>query len=319
MSVVFGKVFSIFLIIGVGYIATKVNVLPMESNKYLVDLLILITSPCMIINSLATQEFEAEMLTATIQALVGACLYFLLLTLACYLVFRKILKFTPKEDISTYVLIFASMNCGFIGFPVTLSLFGNEILYLMILVNIGHTIYQFPFASIQIRLNAGHHLDMGIKGVITSIVNPCTIATILGLLVMFLHLSLPSFLLSSIETIGDSTVPIAMLLIGMQLSNSNFGHIFKNRKLVVICFSRMFILPVVMFLILNWLPIVTAVKVTLIFASCFASGVIIVPLIEKEGGDSLLAAEGVALTTFLSLFILPLSAVFLISYYGISI
>ena len=57
MSVILSKIVSIFLITGVGFAANRKGILPYASNKYLVDLMMLITCPCMIISTI--REFLA--------------------------------------------------------------------------------------------------------------------------------------------------------------------------------------------------------------------------------------------------------------------
>ena len=318
MSIIFGKVLSIFLIIGVGFLANKAGVLPDSSNKFLVDLLIMITSPCMILTSIASKELTDDTLGISLQIFLAAIIYFVVLSLLGYLLYGKILKFKPKEDIMIYTMILASMNCGFMGFPITLSLFGNDILYLMVLVNVIHTLYLYPFGTIQLNIGSSKGNSFNLKETLRAAANPCAIAAVIGIILLFTGIKLPEILFSSMEMIGDSTVPLSMLLVGVQLGNSNFSRIFRNRKLVATCLMKMFLVPVLVFLAVNWLPLASDLKVTLIFASCFASGVGIVPVISMENRNSLLAAEGVALTTLFSMVIIPAASMFLISWYGLS-
>lgn len=318
MLLVFGKVLSIFLIIGVGFVAHKVNVLPNSANNFMVDLLMKITCPCMILSSIASKELEEGTIVLSLQTLAFAVLFFLVFTLLGYLFFGKVLKFTPREDIPIYTMILTSINCGFMGFPLTFSLFGDDILYLMVLINIIFNLYLYPFCSIQLNLYSQTGGKMDGKAVLHSAVNPCTIAATLGILILFARLSLPEVLFSTIATIGDATVPLSMLLVGMQLGNSNFSRIFKNKELVLTAAVKMFLMPAITFFLVNWLPIAVNLKVALIFAASFPSGVAIVPVVSMENRNTLLAAEGVTLTTLLSLIIIPLSSIFLTSWYGLA-
>lgn len=335
MTLVFSKVLSIFLIIGVGFLANRRGILPESSNQFLVDLLILITSPCMILTSIAGKELTADTLLLTVQAFACAVLYFLLLSLAGYTLFGKILRFSPHDDIPVYVMIFVSMNCGFMGFPLTLSLFGDDILYIMVIINIAHTFYLYPFGELQLKLYCGNSSDSddrsegsersqrsrhlrSLRNAASAAANPCTLAAVAGLILLIAGIHLPEFLFSGMEMIGDATVPLSMLLVGMKLGNSNFRRLFQNRRLLLTAGLRMFVLPVIMFLIVNPLPLATDLKVALIFASCFASGVGIVPVISMEHKNALLASEGVALTTLFSMVVIPLSSMFLMSHYGLA-
>ena len=77
----------------------------------------------------------------------------------------------------------------------------------------------------------------------------------------------------------------------------------------------MAVVPVIMFLILNPMPLSDDLKTALVFSTCFASGASIVPVIGMEKGNTLLASEGVALTTLFSLLVIPLASTFLLSFY----
>ena len=52
MIIVLKKIISIFIITFVGFIANKKGILPNQSNRYLVDLLMMITTPCMVLASI---------------------------------------------------------------------------------------------------------------------------------------------------------------------------------------------------------------------------------------------------------------------------
>ena len=64
-----GKVISIFLIMAVGLVANKIGILPTESKKYIVDLLILITTPCMVFTSITSKELTDDTIPMTLQTI----------------------------------------------------------------------------------------------------------------------------------------------------------------------------------------------------------------------------------------------------------
>ena len=58
MLTVFIKVMVIFAMIGAGFIANRTGILPKESSKYLSALLVKVTTPCLAISSIASQELD---------------------------------------------------------------------------------------------------------------------------------------------------------------------------------------------------------------------------------------------------------------------
>ena len=69
MGLIVGKVVSIFLIIAVGFGANKIGILPTESKKYVVDLLILITTPCVVFTSIASKELTEDTVAMTLETI----------------------------------------------------------------------------------------------------------------------------------------------------------------------------------------------------------------------------------------------------------
>ena len=88
----------------------------------------------MIIASITSNELREDTLSLSLQTLVGCVLFFILSVLAGWLLSSKIIKISPTESIGVYTFAFGSVNSGFIGFPITLAIFGSGILYLMVIM-----------------------------------------------------------------------------------------------------------------------------------------------------------------------------------------
>ena len=83
MELVLGKILSIFLIIGIGFVANKADILPMAANRYLVALLLRVTCPCMIVASITSNELREDTLSLSLQTLIGAVIFFTVSALVC--------------------------------------------------------------------------------------------------------------------------------------------------------------------------------------------------------------------------------------------
>ena len=317
MELVFGKILSIFMIIAVGFAANKADIMPMAANKYLVGLLIRVTCPCMIVASITSNELREDTLSLSLQTLIGAVIFFTVSALVGWFICAKIVKVLPRENIGVYTYSFGSINSGFIGFPITLALFGSSILYLMVIHNVLLSLYLYTFGIMLVNIGAsGRKLDF--KGFLNSFKNINSIAAGVSIIMLFMGLKLPSVIFDCVEMIGDSTTPFSMLIVGMQLGECDFKEVLKNRKLLGISFLKMLLLPVLTFFMVNWLPFSPEVKVCLIFAASFPVAVATVPVTSEQNRDSLITAEMVAITTLISLAVIPAAATFLLGYYGLS-
>ena len=117
--------------------------------------------------------------------------------------------------------------------------------------------------------------------------------------------------------VGDITVPLSMLVVGMQLGESNALKVLKNRKLMLLSVIKMISLPVLVFLLVNWLPVITAVKIAAVIGVTFPCAVVVSAIALMENRNSILASEMVAITTFLSVITIPIVSLLLGGYYGV--
>lgn len=316
MITVISKVFSIFLIMAVGFVLYRKNVFPVAATKYFVDLLLLVTTPCMILTSITSREFDASMAVSTAQTLILTCGFFAVSAFIGWILFKTVFKKTPKQDIGVYIFGFASVNNGFMGFPVTQAIFGGDIFYLMVLHNIILSLYLYGAGPLILSM---HHegAKMDFVSLTKKMANPSIIFSILGIIMLFCGLQLPDMIFDTVDTIGQITVPLSMLLVGMQLGDADLKHIFSNITLVLMSLIKMLALPLVTFLLVNWLPIAETVKICLIFGASFPTAVVTSAIAVIENKNSTLSAECIAVATLISLVTIPVVALFLNGYYGL--
>ena len=322
MVLVINKVLAIFLLIAAGYFVGKIKVLPAGADKTLNILLIQIITPCMILSSITSKELTGDTFTATIQTLVGAALFFVLAGIVGFLFSKYILRIRPDSEVGVWAYSFGSVNTGFMGFPVTLALFGQDIFYLIVMHNVVLTVYLYSVGPSMIKIGEKHSETASVsseqnrlKAFFKSFANPNAVASLIALIMLFCGLHLPTTLFESVKTLGDATIPLSMLLVGIQLSESDLLSIIKNGKILAFSLVKMLLLPVLVFLCVNWLPLSAYVKTALIFAAVFPSAVATAPVCAMEGKGSLTAAKLIAITTLLSVGTIPLFATLLTQFY----
>lgn len=312
MATVFLKVVMIFCIVAVGYAANKAGVLPVESNKYLVNLLLYISIPAMIIDSMSENPLTPEMKRATLEVFLGTLIWFFAVWLLGLLVL-KILRYQPPEDQGVLLALMSSVNSGFMGFPVTASIFGSQALYFMVIENCTCVFYLYFLQVLQ--LNYGTKKRADIRAVFRSLCNMCMLAALIGLILLITGIRLPEIASDFFGILADATVPVSMIVLGIQLSNSNLKSAFTDRKLIIVCLVNVVLVPVLTFLGCNWLPLTNWAKLTLVFASAFPGAVISVAIAARENKNADLMAKGIAMTTLMSLATLPVAAMALMELY----
>ena len=317
MTVVLGKILSVFLIIAVGFGANRLGVLPSEANKYMSNILMFITSPCLILSSITAKELTRETAVATVELIIGSCLWFVVFTLIGYYLCTRLLKVQPAYDTGVFIFLFASLSNGFMGIPITMVLFDSDVLYLMILHSTVLAIYLYAAGLTLVHIGTEKNRGFSRETLLIIFKNPATICAAAAIVMLFTGLKLPSVVFDSVEMVGGFTTPLSMLIVGIQLGDSNLKRIVKNKTLLTLSVIKMAALPVLTFFMVNWLPIGVNTKVCLIFGAVFPAAVGTVAVTGAEGENALVAAEGVVLTTIISFVMIPLTATVLITYYGL--
>lgn len=320
MELVFSKVVAIFLLLMAGYVVGKLKLLPENADTTLTVLLIKVLTPCMILSSVTSKELSDDTVSVTVSTLLGTAFYFVV-AIALGMLFCKYILKLPKTEVGTWTFVLASDNTGFMGFPITLSIFGQDIFFLMVMQNIILGVYLYSIGPILIRYGnehigyEKHAFGVRVKAFLSTLNNPNIIISAVAMVMLFCGWHLPDLLFESVDTMSNAVVPISMILVGIQLSQNDLLDMFKEKKYVIFSVFRMTLLPALVFLCVNWLPISSDVKLTLVLSATFPAAVVTVPICILEEKDPTDAANLVALTTLLSVVTIPIWAVILLHIY----
>ena len=113
MLTVLVKILGIFAIIVVGYIATKLKVLSHEAEPAMVNLLIMITTPCMIFSSIVTKELDDSISGKVTLILISAFAYFIIMALVVLWLYRRNYRYLLAAGIALAILLGHSLWVDF--------------------------------------------------------------------------------------------------------------------------------------------------------------------------------------------------------------
>lgn len=239
---------GLFLLIAVGYAAVKLNILPAESSGVFSRLLMKVTLPCTIIVSLV-REYDPSFLS---DILICMVLGFILFPMNGLLA-KPLSRLFKVDNSHRGGWQFSATYCnnGFMGFPITLALFGQDGLALA-------CIFGIPFNALIYTVGAKVMLsdvktasgNFNWKNVLLTGVN-CS--TALGLILYFGHIGLPGMLLSPLTSLSNITTPLSMFITGMNLAKSSIRDTFRSRDAVTCSIARLIILPLAGFAVLKLL------------------------------------------------------------------
>jgi len=303
MLLILSKIAVVFSLAGIGFAANKIGILPIESNNYLIPLLLDIATPCLLVTAIAGRKLTPETYSVTVIAIVGSFIFFAAGMAVSYLLVRLIR--VPMQDRGIYMSIITMVNNGCMGFPVTKAAFGDDGLYLMVLCNIVLCIWTYTAGFLQVNIGSSDAALKMSRKRLMAMVNPCSVASVAGIVLLFAQIKLPEFLFSLLDTTGQISIPLSMIVVGIQLGESRFRQIASNSKLVETTIIKLVLVPALTLLAVYWLPIPQIAKAVLVLSASFPSAVNMVAVAAIEKKNATLASEGVAMTTAFSMISLP--------------
>ncbi|WP_102400560.1 AEC family transporter [Haloimpatiens massiliensis] len=294
---VINQVLILFLIIGVGYIARKIGILNKELNKGFSDLLLKITLPFMIIGSF-NHKFSPEMMKNIKSIFIYSSLIHILLIPLSKAFYIKFPKDRDKKDILRFVTVFS--NCGFMGYPVLQSIYGNiGILYASVF-NIPFTIFSWTFG---VMLFTKDKESRSLKKVMT---NPGIIAVIIGVVIFLFSIKLPYALMNTLNLVGSITTPVSMILIGSMLAEVKFSDIFKETSIYYASIIRLLVIPIIIYYFMNFCGIDKFLINIAVIVEAMPAAAICSIFAESYGKNPKYASQSVFITTMLSIITIPL-------------
>lgn len=226
------------------------------------------------------------------------------------LISRCCYRHSPPQRVPFQRYSIQFSNCGFLGLPICLAVFGQEGLACAAVIQIPVLIGMWTSGLALFKGNSGT-----VRTVLRQLVTtPAIVATVLGLILMAVQVTLPNVVLSTVQALAGCLMPMVMLLIGSMLYGGTLGEMFR-RPVVELCAARLLLIPAAV-IGLCWLlrmDAMTAGVMTLMFAMPIPTiGVILSVQYQK---DVQFANNAVLLSTAASMLTIPLCCIFMQNLY----
>lgn len=291
-----------FLIMLVGLLFRKKNIISEEGKKNLTDLVIYLILPCNIVKSFLI-EFDGS----TLKNFGLILIISVLIQIFCAILARLLYRRTTEGHRPVLKYATVASNSGFLGNPVAEGVFGSMGLALASIYLIPQRIVMWS-AGVS-YFTGGADRKTVIRRVVT---HPCIIAVFLGLGFMLAQVTLPPFLDASLRDVGNCNTAMSMLVIGTILADVRFRDMF-DLSLFLFSGLRLVLIPLAVYagcLLCRVDGLVTGVSVLLAAMPAASTTAI---LAAKYEGDAVYASKCVVLTTVLSLIATPVWSMILLA------
>ena len=312
---------TLFFCIVVGFVLKKKNILSESASKTMATMETWIFCPALsfmtMLRYCTLESFSTHsvnMVAATVTVVLSMVMA---IPLSCLFVKEK----SAERGIYSYALAFA--NSGYIGDPVVLSLFGEEVLayYKLFCLPLNLVIYTWGISVLTPR-------GEGKGGAIKRIFNAPTVAMLIGVVVGLSGTGkyIPDFIISALDSLKACMGPVGMIIAGVTIARYDFWEMLKNKKVYLATALRLVALPSIIISVLYALKTFVNARLGLSIGNdvlflCFFStaaplGLNTVVFPEAYGGDPKTGASMTMISHTLCVISIPLMYALMVAVFG---
>ena len=233
------QVVMLYIMALVGAVADKTGVFTEKTAKKCTDLLFYIVTPAKIIESFLNLEYSDRALRGLFIA-IGMGLLFHLIG---YFVVMPFFNKSPADDAAVFKYAAMYGNCGYMGLPLVDAVLGSEGVFYCSAVIISFQIFTFTGGIRLINYGKKDRPKINIKNII---INPGVLPVFIGLPLFILKVKMPEVISSPISSLASLNSPLAMLIFGTYIANTDFRLLFKEWKIWGVGAIKLIILPAIM-------------------------------------------------------------------------
>lgn len=288
------------ILMAVGYVATKKEIINEEISQGMTMVLTSIALPSLIISSF-NFGYSKDTLNGLLLIFaysLGAHILTILITKIFYFKYTK-----EKNVILSFGTIFP--NSGFMGLPLIYELFGQEaVLY--------SSIFMIPYHTLLWTYGEGilskEKPQSPLKKLAT---NPAVIAVVIGVLIFIFNIQLPYVVSKPISLLASLTSPLSMLILGEKITKLKFKEIVLDKDVYYGCFVRLIVSPLAALILLKAINAPELLRNIVVTMQSLPAAVLLVVLTQKHQGDIELASKFTLISHILSILTIPLISLFM--------
>ena len=222
------SIISVYLLIAVGYILTKKDILSTEFGSRIAWLVVNLTFPAYILSALPYQFTKSEFLDS-LNGIIVAVVATIILYPVGYLI-GKLFR-VSKKNMGVFLALFVYSNVVFIGLPVNQALFGDGAIAYVLEYYIANTVLFWTLGVYSLQAASGKT-----KGGIN--------------LFVLLEIKLPNMIQKPASMLGSMTSPLATLFIGMVFAEMKLSDFKITKDFWAVMIGRFIASPVAVLLIM---------------------------------------------------------------------
>lgn len=256
----------VLLLIALGYIYRRVSSVPVRPLAHFSTYIL---SPALLLSYLSTSDVtsSANLMIA------GAVLLFTFIMYLLTILFYRLFHMKPYRQAAMLATLFP--NTANYGLPVLLFAYGEEGFKIGVLVVVVNFVLMYT-VGLMLAARGSRQILSPWK---TLARVPTTYTMILGLLLSLFHIRLPEFISVPLKMTGEAMIPVALIILGMQLYGTRTSEVWQPTLLAT--FIRLVVSPLVMFGVV-WLFKIEGLTAKVLIVQNATSAAVLMTMIAAE-------------------------------------
>lgn len=281
-----------------GFVLVTSRAVKESSISAFAKLLMYVCQPCLAIYSFNLATYSKELFVNMLIFLGISVLVQVLLLTVFYFIFKR-----KYEDVRYRIATIATAfgNCAFFGVPIIQAVMpgNNDAVVFTTVFFIGMSVLGYTVASYLIT---GDKKYISVK---QALLNPTIISLLVAVPLFLTSTKLPEQIGDMFTIMAKMTTPLCMIILGMRLATIKIKPMFASPVNYLVLVIKQFVMPLIAFCIVWWLPIELYVKQIMFITCATPVASVVLNFAEMLGNGQESAANMVLLSTLTSIATLP--------------
>lgn len=313
VQIILSQMLMLFVMMLIGYFLWKKQWLDEPANQKLSKIVVNIFNPMLVVYGVLGKSSGKDM--GLVAQNLFLMLLFYLLLIVFGILFVWILR-PKKSDRCVYWMMTIFPNVGFMGIPVISSIFGMESVIYIAFYMLGYNLLLYTLGIVLARKAAadreGRQMqEMKQGGQWKRIFNVGVLASITAILIFMFQISVPAPVVTFFDYMGNATIPLSMILIGVSIAKADMKNIFTNVRMYFYTGIRMILFPILVISLMKGVSFDPVVFGVFALELAMPVGSIITLIAKENGADETCSTNGIVLSTLVSILTIPIVCMFL--------
>ena len=297
LSTLLGKMLVFAVLMLIGYLMARRGAIGPAFTRTASSLVLNVFMVGTILNSMISTGAERDL--SNLPEIILMTFMMTLIGYATAWIVTRLVRIEPANAPSFEILMGVG-NSMFIALPIAGALYGAYAVFIVSLSCIPFNVFLYSYGVWRIRGTESGKLR------VKDMFSIPLIATLLGLLILVLDLSVPKVIVDIFSSLSGATMPMSMMVIGASLGSVSLLDAFRNPKLAILSAVRLILIPILTWVICRFLTDDPVLLMTCMIIAASPSAVIVSVIAIQYGRDGVFASEAVQHSTICSIVTIPL-------------